>query len=231
MAVSGKCYLSLHEYNASANRGACYQVCRRGYTVTDNETGRRLAIDNQYIMSPQDLCTIGFLDRMLDAGVRVFKIEGRARSADYVQTVTASYRRALDACLAGTYTPQLAEQLTATLQTVFNRGFWEGYYQGALLGKWSEVYGNKATERKEYIGKATNYYSRQGVAEFLIETGELAVGDEVLIIGPTTGVVRQKITEIRVELKAVPKTVKGEACSIAVPEKIRRADKLYKIAH
>jgi putative protease len=231
MAVSGKCYLSLHEYNASANRGACYQVCRRGYTVTDNETGRQLAIDNQYIMSPKDLCTIGFLDKLLNAGVRVLKIEGRARSADYVQTVTACYRRAIDAFLAGDYTPQLVEQLTATLKTVFNRGFWDGYYQGASFGEWSEVYGNKATERKTYIGKATNYYNRLGVAEFLIETGELSVGDEVLIIGPTTGVVRIAITEIRVEELPVAKTIKGEACSIAVPGKIRRADKLYKIVH
>ncbi|MDR0581756.1 MAG: U32 family peptidase [Prevotellaceae bacterium] len=231
MAVSGKCYLSLHEYNASANRGACYQICRRGYTVTDNETGRQLAIDNQYIMSPKDLCTVGFLDKLLNAGVRILKIEGRARSADYVQTVTACYRRAIDAFLAGDYTPQLAEQLTATLKTVFNRGFWDGYYQGARLGEWSEVYGNKATERKEYIGKATNYFNRLGVAEFLIETGELSIGDEVLIIGPTTGVVRKTVTEIRVELQAVAKAVKGDACSIAIPGKIRRADKLYKVVH
>ncbi|MDR1405768.1 MAG: U32 family peptidase [Prevotellaceae bacterium] len=231
MATSGKCYLSLHEHNASANRGACYQVCRRGYTVTDNESGRQLAIDNQYIMSPKDLCTIGFLDKLLDAGVRVFKIEGRARAADYVQTVTACYRRAIDACLAGNYTPRLTEQLTATLRTVFNRGFWDGYYQGAALGEWSEAYGNKATERKTYIGKATNYFNRLGVAEFLIETGELEAGDDILIIGPTTGVVRKTVTEIRVALQAVPKTVKGETCSIAIPEKIRRADKLYKIAY
>ncbi|MDR1680518.1 MAG: U32 family peptidase [Prevotellaceae bacterium] len=229
MAVSGKCYLSLHEYNASANRGSCYQICRRGYTVIDNESGRALAIDNQYIMSPKDLCTIGFLDKMTDAGVRVFKIEGRARSADYVKTVTSCYRRALDALCEGRYTPALTAALTAELQTVFNRGFWDGYYQGARLGEWSDVYGNNATERKMYIGKAINYFNRLGVAEFLIETGELAVGDEVLIIGPTTGVVRRRVTEIRVDLQPVAKTVKGDACSIAIPEKIRRADKLYKM--
>lgn len=229
MAVSGKCYLSLHEYNTSANRGSCYQVCRRGYTVTDNETGRSLAIANQYIMSSKDLCTIGFLDKMTAAGVQIFKIEGRARSADYVKTVTSCYRRALDALRDGGYTPELTATLTAELQTVFNRGFWDGYYQGAQLGEWSEVYGNKATERKTYIGKITNYFNRLGVAELFIETGELAVGDEVLIIGPTTGVVRQPVAEIRVDLQPVAKTVKGEACSIAVKEKIRRSDKLYKI--
>ncbi len=229
MAVSGKCYLSLHEYNASANRGACYQLCRRGYSVADNETGRELVVDNQYIMSPKDLCTIGFLDKMLDAGVRVFKIEGRARSADYVKTVVSCYRRAVDALAAGAYTPQLVEQLMKELQAVFNRGFWDGYYQGARLGEWSEVYGNKATERKEYIGKTTNFFGNLGVAEFLIESGELSVGDEVFVIGPTTGVVRETITEIRVALNPVAKAVKGEYCSIAMPVKIRRADKLYKI--
>ncbi len=229
MAVSGKCYLSLHEYNASANRGSCYQLCRRGYTVTDNETGRSLEIDNQYIMSPKDLCTIGFLDKMIESGVRVLKIEGRARSADYVKTVVSCYRQAADALAEGSYTPQLVEQLTAELQTVFNRGFWDGYYQGARLGEWSEVYGNKATERKTYIGKATNYFSNLNVAEFLVETGELCVNDEVLIMGPTTGVLRKTITEIRVNLQPVAKAVKGEYCSIPIPEKIRRADKVYKI--
>jgi putative protease len=229
MAVSGKCYLSLHEHNASANRGACYQLCRRGYTVTDNENGRELAIENQYIMSPKDLCTIGFLDKMLEAGVRVFKIEGRARSADYVQTVVDCYSRAIDAWLRGGYTPPLIAELTADLQKVFNRGFWDGYYQGARLGEWSEVYGNKATERKEYIAKTTNYFSHMGVAEWLIETGELAVGDEVLIIGPTTGVVRETIKEIRVALQPVPKAGKGTCCSVPVSQKIRRADRVYKI--
>ena len=229
MAVSGKCYLSWHEYNASANRGACYQVCRRGYTVTDNETGRALTVDNQYIMSPKDLCTIGFLDTMAAVGVRVLKIEGRARSADYVQTVVGCYRRALDALRDGRYTPALVAELTAKLQTVFNRGFWDGYYQGARLGEWSETYGNKATERKVYLGKATNYFSRLGVAEFLIEAGELAVGDEALIVGPTTGVVRLRVAELHVGMQPAPKAGKGAACAIATPEKIRRADKLYKI--
>jgi len=229
MAVSGKCYLSLHEYNASANRGACYQVCRRGYTVTDNETERQLTVDNQYIMSPKDLCTIGFLDKMAEAGVQVFKIEGRARSSDYVRTVTACYRRAADALATGSYTPSLAKALHAELQTVFNRGFWDGYYQGAKLGEWSSVYGNHATERKEYIGKAMNYYANIGVGEFLIETGELSTGDDVFITGATTGVLRHRVTEIRVDLQPVNTTVKGEHCSIALPEKIRRTDKLYKI--
>jgi len=229
MAVSGKCYLSLHEHNASANRGACYQLCRRGYTVTDNESGRSLDIDNQYVMSPKDLCTIGFLDKMIDAGVRVFKIEGRARAADYVQTVTSAYRRAIDACCAGRYTPQLVEQLSAELQAVFNRGFWDGYYQGARLGEWSDVYGSKATERKTYVAKATNYFSRAGVAELLVETGSLSVGDEIFIIGPTTGVLRHTIAEIRVDEQPVAKAVKGDYCSIPIPKKIRRADKIYKI--
>lgn len=229
MAVSGKCYLSLHEYNASANRGSCYQLCRRGYTVTDNETGQQLAIENQYIMSPKDLCTIGFLDKMLDAGIRVLKIEGRARSAEYVKTVAACYSRAVQAIMDDRYTPELVEELTAELSRVFNRGFWDGYYQGARLGEWSEVYGNKATQRKTYIAKATNYFDKIGVAEFLVETSELKTGDEILIIGPNTGVVEIKITEIRVDLKPVEKAVKGEYFSIAVPEKIRRADKLYKV--
>ena len=230
MAVSGKCYLSLHEYNASANRGACYQLCRRGYTVTDNETGRALEIDNEYIMSPKDLCTIGFLDKMINAGVRVLKIEGRARSADYVKTVANCYRRAVNALSEGNYTPQLIEELSTELQTVFNRGFWDGYYQGARLGEWSEVYGNKATEQKTYLAKTTNYFSNLGVAEILLETGDLSVGDEVLIIGQTTGVLRIKIFEIRVQLQSVQTAKKGELCSIPLADKIRRGDKIFKIS-
>ena len=228
MAVSGKCYLSLHEYNTSANRGACYQLCRRGYTVTDNDSGRQLVIDNEYIMSPKDLCTIAFLDKMVNAGVRVFKIEGRARSAEYVKTVTMAYHRALQAIVEGVYTSELTTALMAELQTVFNRGFWDGYYQGARLGEWSEVYGNKANRKKTYIAKATNYFSQPGVAEFYVETGFLEKGDEVLIMGPTTGVVPMIIDELRVDLQTIDKVEKGTYFSIAVPEKVRRADKLYK---
>lgn len=227
MAISGKCYLSLHEYGASANRGSCYQLCRRGYSVTDLETGNTLEIDNKYIMSPKDLCTIEFMDKIIDAGVTVFKIEGRARSAEYVKTVARCYRDAADAVLAGKYTPEYASELKERLSTVFNRGFWDGYYQGARLGEWSEVYGNKATKSKKYIGKVTNYFSNIGVAEILIETGSISVGDNVIIIGPSTGVVEVKVEEIRVDLKSTERAVKGEYCSIAVPEKLRRSDKLY----
>lgn len=227
MAVSGKCYLSLHHYNASANRGACYQLCRRGYQVTDLETGDSLEIDNKYIMSPKDLCTIEFVDKIIDAGITVFKIEGRARSAEYVKKVTGAYRKAADAVLAGTYTPELITELKKEVSEVFNRGFWDGYYQGARLGQWSDVYGNKATKKKTYVGKVTNYFSNIGVAEILVETGEISVGNTLLIVGPSTGVVELKAEEIRVELQPVQKAVKGEFCSIAVPERLRRSDKVY----
>lgn len=228
MAVSGKCYLSLHEYNASANRGSCFQLCRRGYQVTDLETGESLEIDNKYIMSPKDLCTIEFMDKMIDAGVTVFKIEGRARSAEYVKKVTAAYRAAADAVLAGTFTPEYAASLKEEqLNQVFNRGFWDGYYQGARLGEWSSVYGNKATRKKTYIGKVTNYFSNIGVAEVLIETGSLKVGSNILIIGPSTGVIEMQIPEIRVELQPCEEAVKGQYCSILVAEKLRRSDKVY----
>ena len=227
MAVSGKCYLSLHEYNASANRGSCYQVCRRGYEVTDLETGSQLVVDNKYIMSPRDLCTIEFMDRIIDAGVTVFKIEGRARSSEYVKTVTQAYREAADAVLAGSYTPEFAAGLKARLETVFNRGFWDGYYLGAKMGQWSEVYGNRATRRKTYVGKITNYFEKIGVAEILIETGSISVGDTIVISGPTTGVYEGVVPEIRVDLKPVEKTVKGELCSIPVPQKLRRSDKVF----
>ena len=227
MAVSGKCYLSLHEYNASANRGSCYQVCRRGYEVTDLETGSQLVVDNKYIMSPRDLRTIEFMDRIIDAGVTVFKIEGRARSSEYVKTVTQAYREAADAVLAGSYTPEFAAGLKARLETVFNRGFWDGYYLGAKMGQWSEVYGNRATRRKTYVGKITNYFEKIGVAEILIETGSISVGDTIVISGPTTGVYEGVVPEIRVDLKPVEKTVKGELCSIPVPQKLRRSDKVF----
>ncbi|MDR0725740.1 MAG: U32 family peptidase [Prevotellaceae bacterium] len=229
MAVSGKCYLSLHEYNASANRGSCYQVCRRSYIVTDKETGRELEVDNQYIMSPKDLCTIDFMDKMIDAGVRVFKIEGRARSAEYVKTVTRCYSQAADAIVAGNYTPENITAWKKALSSVFNRGFWDGYYLGKRLGEWSEIYGNKATKRKAYIGKVTNFFANISVAEILIESGELSLNDEILIIGPTTGVMESTLKEIRVELNQVDKSVKGEYCSIAVDNKVRRGDKLYKL--
>ena len=227
MAISGKCYLSLHEYGASANRGACYQICRRGYEVTDLETGSKLQIDNKWIMSPKDLCTIEFMDKIIDAGVTVFKIEGRARSSEYVKTVTRAYRDAADAVLEGSYNQELAAGLKKKLETVFNRGFWDGYYQGARLGEWSDVYGNRATRTKIYIGKITNYFEKIGVAEVLVETGSFSVGDHVLLTGPTTGVIEYDVPEIRVDLKNVRTAGKGDLCSIPVPEHLRRSDKLY----
>jgi putative protease len=229
MAVSGKCYLSLHEYNSSANRGACYQTCRRSYIVTDRETGRELEIDNQYIMSPKDLCTIDFLDKMIDAGVRVFKIEGRARSAEYVKTTTRCYSQAVEAIISGDYTPEKIAAWKASLATVFNRGFWDGYYLGKRLGEWSDIYGNKATKRKTYVGKVTNFFAHIGVAEIFLESDALNKNDEALIIGETTGVVELLLDEIRVDLQPVEKAVKGEYCSIATPEKVRRGDKVYKL--
>lgn len=232
MAISGKCYLSLHEYGASANRGSCYQICRRGYEVTDLETGNRLVVDNKYIMSPKDLCTIEFMDKIIDAGVTVFKIEGRARSAEYVKRTASCYRRAADAVCDGSYTPQLAAELKKELAEVFNRGFWDGYYQGARLGEWSEVYGSKATRKKVYCGKVTNWFAKLGVAEILIESATLKKNDRILIIGPTTGVVELTVGEIRVDLKPVPEAGKGVFCSISVDlggqtEKLRRSDKVY----
>lgn len=229
MAVSGKCYLSLHELNHSANRGQCLQICRRAYTVTDKETGLQLDVDNEYIMSPKDLCTIGFLDEVLDAGVSVLKIEGRARAPEYVKLVTTNYKKAVEAWREGSYSPELANELTEQLKTVFNRGFWGGYYLGQKLGEWSKNYGSEATQTKQYIAKCTNFFANLNVAEFLVETGSISVGDKVLILGPTSGVVELTITEIRVDLKPVETANKGERCSIALPEKIRRADKLYKI--
>ena len=237
MAVSGKCYLSLQTYGASANRGACYQLCRRGYEVTDLETGNKLNIDNKYIMSPKDLCTIEFMDRIVDAGVKVFKIEGRARSAEYVRKTTACYRKAADAVCDGSYSPELASRLKDELSEVFNRGFWDGYYQGARLGEWSEVYGSHATRKKIYCGKVTNWFDRIGVAEILVESEPLHPGDDVLIIGETTGVLEMTVSEVRVDLKNVSEAAKGALCSIPVafPEgerrpggkKIRRGDRLY----
>lgn len=228
MAVSGKCYMSLHEMNRSANRGECGQICRRGYRVTDLETGAELEIDNKYIMSPKDLKSIDFLDRMVEAGVRVFKIEGRARGAEYVSTVVSAYDRALKAVADGTFTCELAESLTHQLEKVFNRGFWDGYYLGRRLGEWSDKYGSSATRVKQYAAKGVRYFPRIGVAEFLMEAGELCQGDEIVIIGPTTGAVTITVGEIRVGELPVAKTVKGESFSIAVPCKIRPSDRLYR---
>lgn len=229
MAISGKCYLSLHEYNASANRGSCFQLCRRGYEVTDLETGMKLEVDNKYIMSPKDLCTIEFIDKILEAGVSVFKIEGRARSAEYVKTVVAAYKKGAQAAVDGSFTPELAQSLKTELSKVFNRGFWDGYYQGARLGQWSEVYGNKATQKKTYVGRITNYFSNLGVAEVTVETGSIAVGDQILIIGPTTGVEELTVPEIRVALEPIEKAEKGTVCSIPFPRKLRRSDKVFLI--
>lgn len=229
MAVSGKCYLSLHEMNSSANRGSCFQTCRRGYSVTDNDTGAELNIENEYIMSPKDLKTIHFLNKVLDAGVSVLKIEGRARSAEYVKTVVQCYREAADAYLDGTFGEEKITDWDIRLSEVFNRGFWNGYYLGQRLGEWSHNYGSKATKRKVYIGKGTNYFTKIGVAEFKIETQSLKVGDEIVITGPTTGVVQTTVEEIRVDLKSVEEAPKGTRCSIKVAEIVRRSDKLYKI--
>lgn len=228
MAVSGKCYLSLHEMNHSANRGSCMQICRRSYLVTDRETGEELTVENPYIMSPKDLKTIHFLDRMIDAGVRVFKIEGRARGPEYVSTVVACYNEALQACLDGSFSAERVTEWDKRLATVFNRGFWDGYYLGQRLGEWSGKYGSSATKRKEYIGKGVKYFSNLGVAEFLMESGTLSVGDEILITGPTTGALFSTVEEIRVDLKPVQQTVKGEHFSIKTERKIRPSDKLYK---
>ena len=228
MAISGKCYLSLHEHAASANRGDCYQVCRRGYEVTDLDSGRQLHIDNQYIMSPKDLCTIEFLDKMADSGVSVFKIEGRARSGEYVKTVTAAYREAADAVEAGAFTPELGAALKERLSTVFNRGFWDGYYHGARLGEWSRAYGNQATRTKVYLGRVADYYARLGVAEIRMETGSFRVGDPLLICGATTGVLEVVPTEIRLDDSHIlEEAAKGDLCSIPVPQRVRRGDKVY----
>ena len=229
MAVSGKCYLSLHENNHSANRGDCLQVCRRSYIVRDKERGNELEIDNEYIMSPKDLCTIHFLNKILDSGVSVLKIEGRARSPEYVKTVVECYREAVDSIFDGSYTEEKIIKWRKRLSEVFNRGFWDGYYLGQKLGEWSHVYGSEATTRKEYIAKGTNYYNKIQVAEFLLEAGELSVGDQVLIIGPTTGVVENQIKEIRVDLKVVNTARKGDKFSIPMDTIIRRSDKLYKL--
>ena len=228
MAVSGKCYLSLHQMNHSANRGACMQVCRRSYLVRDKETDAELEIDNQYIMSPKDLKTIHFLNKMMDAGVRVFKIEGRARGPEYVRTVVECYKEAIRAYLDGTFTDEKIEDWNRRLATVFNRGFWDGYYLGQRLGEWTHHYGSDATERKIYVGKGVKYFSNLGVAEFLVEAAELNAGDKLLVTGPTTGALYLTADEMRVDLRPVPTVHKGEHFSIKC-DKIRPSDKLYKL--
>ena len=229
MAISGKCYLSLHEHNQSANRGACYQVCRRGYRVTDKDREVELDIDNEYIMSPKDLKTIHFLNKVLDAGVSVLKIEGRARSAEYVKTVVACYDEAIHAYVDGSFTREKIEDWDKRLATVFNRGFWDGYYLGQRLGEWSEEYGSRATLKKVYTGKVTNYFDRIGVAEVLVETGKLEVGDSIIIIGPTTGAIETSVKELRVNEVNCNTAEKGDRCSLPLEQPVRRSDKVYKL--
>lgn len=230
MAVSGKCYLSLHEMNYSANRGSCAQICRRGYTVTDRESGAQLDIENQYIMSPKDLKTIHFLNKVIDAGVRVLKIEGRARGPEYVKIAVECYNEAIEACCNGTYNEEMIADWDERLSKIFNRGFWNGYYLGQRLGEWSSKYGSSATRVKQYVAKGIRYFSKIGVAEFQMESGELHVGDEIVITGPTTGALILTVDEIRVDLKPVEKTVKGERFSIKVAEKVRPSDRMYRWA-
>ncbi|MBQ2403235.1 MAG: U32 family peptidase [Prevotella sp.] len=227
MAISGKCYLSLHQANRSANRGECVQICRRGYRVEDIESGTELEIDNKYIMSPKDLKTIRFLDRMMKSGVRVFKIEGRARGAEYVDNVVRCYDEAIKAVLDGTFTEEKKDEWDERLSRVFNRGFWDGYYQGQTFGEWNDSYGSKATEKKVYAAKTIKHFSKIGVAEFQVEAYEIKVGDTLLITGPTTGALRFECTEIRYDLQTVESAAKGQRVSIPVPEKVRPSDKLF----
>jgi putative protease len=229
MAVSGKCYLSLHSHNASANRGACIQNCRREYTVTDEE-GIELKIDNEYIMSAKDLCTIDFLDKILEAGVQVLKIEGRGRAADYVYTTTQCYREAVDAFEEGTYTQEKIEVWREKLSSVYNRGFWDGYYLGRKMGEWSNVHGSVATTKKIYIGKGVKYFEKIGVGEFLMESHDINIGDKLIVTGPTTGLIETTVEEIRLGSgDSVQQAVKGNTISLQIGEKIRASDKLYKI--
>ena len=229
MAISGKCYMSLQNTGRSANRGECMQICRRSYTVTDNETGTQLEIDNKYIMSPKDLKTIRFIDRMMESGVRVFKIEGRARGPEYVYTVVKCYREAINAVCAGEFNEARKDEWDERLARVFNRGFWDGYYQGQTLGEWNDHYGSMATERKVYVGRGVKYFSRLGVAEFTVEASTFKPGDKMLITGPTTGVIYVTPTEVHGDHGPVDEARKGTRVSIAVPEKIRPSDKLFRI--
>ncbi len=229
MAISGKCYLSLDNAARSANRGECMQLCRRSYTVTDNETGTQLEIDNKYVMSPKDLKTIRFIDRMMEAGVRVFKIEGRARGPEYVYTVVKCYKEAIASVVEGTFTEERKDEWDERLASVFTRGFWDGYYLGQRLGEWNSRYGSNATVRKVYVGRGVKYYSKLGVAEFTCDAAEFSVGDKLLITGPTTGVMYVDCTEIRYELQPVSTAHKGTHISIPVPAKVRPSDKLFKL--
>jgi putative protease len=230
MAISGKCYMSLHEANRSANRGECVQICRRSYTATDNETGHQLEIDNKYIMSPKDLKTVRFIDRLMDSGVRVFKIEGRARGPEYVYTVVKCYKEAIQAVLDSTFTEERKDEWDERLARVFNRGFWDGYYQGQLLGEWNKNYGSCATERKVYIGKGVKYFSRLGVAEFTVEATTFRLGDKLLVTGPTTGVMYLTATEIHDnDGNPVEVAPQGQRIAIPVTGKIRPSDKLFKL--
>lgn len=229
MAVSGKCYLSLDNMGRSANRGECMQLCRRSYTVRDRETGTELDIDNKYIMSPRDLKTIRFIDRMMAAGVSVFKIEGRARGADYVDTTVRCYKEAIEAVLNGTFTEERKDEWDRQLARVFNRGFWDGYYQGQTLGEWNDQPGSLATERKVYVGRGVKYYSKLQVAEFKIEAAPLNVGDHILITGPTTGALETTVQEIRYELQPVETALQGQHISIPLDRKVRSSDKLFKL--
>ena len=229
MAVSGKCYLSLHSHFASANRGACIQNCRRNYIVTDKDEGIEFEIDNEYIMSAKDLCTIDFIDKIIDAGVTVLKLEGRGRSADYVHVVTSCYNEAINAYLEGTYTPEKVEGWKERLATVFNRGFWDGYYLGKKMGEWSDEYGSKATKQKVYIGRGIHYYDKAGVGEFQLDAHNLNVGDEVMVTGPTTGYVETIVNEIRLDDSSVNGVKKGDTSSMPIAHKIRPSDKLYKL--
>ena len=229
MAVSGKCYMSLHDANRSANRGQCVQICRRSYTVTDNETGNQLEIDNKYIMSPKDLKTIRFMDRMMKAGVRVFKIEGRARGPEYVHTGVSCYKEAVSSVINGTFTEERKDEWDQRLATVFNRGFWDGYYQGQKLGEWNRHYGSNATERKVLVGKVIKYFSKLGVAEVAVEASEFGLGDKLLITGNATGALWLTADEIRYDLKPVERALQRQRVSIPVPEKVRPNDKLFRI--
>jgi putative protease len=229
MAISGKCYLSLHEYNHSANRGECYQLCRRSYILTDKETNSQIEIDNEYIISPKDLCTINFLDKIIDANIKVLKIEGRARSPEYVKTVCSCYDQAINAYCEKKFTNENINKWMLKLSEVYNRGFWDGYYLGKKIGEWSNTYGSKATKKKEYIGKCLNYFTNIKVAEFIVETGSLKIHDEILIIGPTSGVIEFKVAEIKTDKISVNEVKKGERFSIPLNVFIRRSDKLFKI--
>ena len=229
MAISGKCYLSLDNANRSANRGECIQLCRRSYTVTDNETGTQLEIDNKYVMSPKDLKTVRFIDKMMKSGVRVFKIEGRARGPEYVYTVVKCYKEAIQSVIDGTFTEEKKDEWDERLATVFNRGFWDGYYLGQKLGEWNKNYGSCATEKKVYVGKGIKYFSKLGVAEFASEAADFKKGDKLLITGPTTGVIYMTADEIRYDLNPVDEALKGQRVSMPVPAKVRPSDKLFKL--